>query len=220
MAHSSGGQIAAFFQDFVRHGDLAQVVQISATAQRHDGLGVQAEMAAQIAGMTGQAVTVAFGIRIATLHAQAQRAQYRFCRLQFVGEFFQLKQRLDASKKFLREDRLVQKIVGARFNSQHPVLAIGEACDQNERDQPRGGIRFKFPAQLVTRLAGHDHIRQDQVGRAAQDFSFRLNGIGNRHYVIAVAASSSCITPMMSRLSSTTRIRAGDRRADTSPISL
>ena len=31
-----------------------------------------------------------------------------------------------------------------------------------------------------------------------QDLSFGVNGIGNSHYVIAVVASSSCISPMMS----------------------
>ena len=103
MAHSSGVRLRSLFQDFVGHRNFAQIVQIAAAAQGHDGFLVQAEMASQVAGMTRQAFAVAFGVRIAALHAQAQRAQHRFRRLQFIGEFLELEQRLDPGKQLLRE---------------------------------------------------------------------------------------------------------------------
>ena len=60
---------------------------------------------------------MAFGIGIAALYAQAQSAEHRFRRLQFVGELLELEQGLDPGKQFFRKNRLVKKVVGAGFDS-------------------------------------------------------------------------------------------------------
>ena len=69
-------EICTFFQDFIGHGDLAQIVQISAAAQGHDGLLVEPEVTSEIAGVVCQTLAVAFGIRIAAFNAQSESAQY------------------------------------------------------------------------------------------------------------------------------------------------
>ena len=111
------GQIRSLFQNVIGNRDLPQVMQISAPAQRHNRFFIQAEMPSQVAGILRQAFAVAFGIGIAALHAQAQRAQHRLRCFQFVGELLELEQRLDPGKQFLGENRLVQKVVGARLDS-------------------------------------------------------------------------------------------------------
>src|ERR1700677_1049603 len=85
-------EIAAFFQDFIRHRDLSQVVQVAATPQRDDIFFVHAEEASELGGIAREPLTMAFGVWIAGFHAEPQRTQYGVDGFQFVGEFLQLEQ--------------------------------------------------------------------------------------------------------------------------------
>jgi hypothetical protein len=56
------------------------------------------EVAAHLGGIPRQSFAMSFGIGIARLHAQTERADNRFCRLQFVGKFLQLRSELTRAK--------------------------------------------------------------------------------------------------------------------------
>ena len=142
------------------------------------------KMWAKVAGIVGQALAVTFGIWIAALNAQTERAEDTFRSFQFVSKFFQFQQRLDSGEEFFRKDRLIEKVVSACLNSAHPVFAFAETGDQNKWDQPRRRILIQLMAEFVTRFAGHDNIRENQIGRVPQDFAFRLQRVRNRNHVV------------------------------------
>ena len=158
-------EVAAFFQDLVGNGDLAEIVQISAALQGEDGIFVHAEMAAEIGGVHREALAMAFGIGVASFDDQTQGAENGIGGFQFVGEFFQAEQRFHAGDEFFGEHRLIQEVVGAGFDAAHFVAAVAESGDQDKRNQPRGRIVFQGAAEIVSGLAGHHHVGEDQVGK-------------------------------------------------------
>ena len=145
-----GCEIRSLFQNLIGNRDLAQVVQIAASTQRNDRFLIESEIKPQVAGIHCQSFAVAFGVRVAALHAQAESAEHGFRRFQFVGKFLEPEQRLDPGKQFFGKNRFVQKIVGTGFDSQYPVLTISKAGDEHEWDQPGRGIGFYFAAQFVS----------------------------------------------------------------------
>ena len=72
----------------------------------------------------GEPLAVAFGVRIARFDDAAERDEQRFRCFQFVGKLLEFEQRLNAGKQLFWKNRLLQKIVGARFDAQHTVLTI------------------------------------------------------------------------------------------------
>src|SRR5258708_34702927 len=87
-------KVSAFFQDLIRDGDFSQVVQVAATAKRDYIFFLQQEMTAQVAGVFREALTMAFGIRIAALDAEPQGAEDTFCSFEFFSEFLEFEKRL------------------------------------------------------------------------------------------------------------------------------
>src|SRR5437868_1740794 len=83
-------QIAALFENFVGHRDFSEVMKKSTSPQGYKRFLLQAQMSPQVRGMLSQALAVALSVRIAGLHATAQRAEHRLGRFQLVGELFQL----------------------------------------------------------------------------------------------------------------------------------
>src|SRR5437899_11733220 len=99
-------------------------MQIPAPTQRCDLFFFQLQVASKMSCVFRQALAVSLGIRIAAFDAQAQRTQDAFGGLKFVGEFFQLQQRLYSSKQFFREDWLAQKIVSTGLDATDPVFPL------------------------------------------------------------------------------------------------
>ena len=91
-------EIRAFFQDFIRDRNLSQVVQVSAAAKGRDFVILKMEVTAQIAGVLRKPFAMAFGIWIAALNAQAQRAENALRSFEFIGELLEFKQRFNARK--------------------------------------------------------------------------------------------------------------------------
>src|SRR6202034_3604598 len=123
-------KIAALFKNFIGNGDLAEIVEVTATFQGDQGVLVHAEVPAQFNGVNGETFAMALGVRIATLDDQTQSAEDGVGSFKFVGEFFEAKERLHASDKLFSEDGLIQEIVGAGFDTAHFVAAIAESGDQ------------------------------------------------------------------------------------------
>ena len=104
-----GRKVAALFQNFIGHGDLAQVVQISASPEGEDGIFVHAEMAPEIGGVNRQPLAMAFGVGIAAFDDEPKRAQDGIGGFEFVGKFLQAQKRFHASEKFFGEIGLLRK---------------------------------------------------------------------------------------------------------------
>ena len=185
ITHSAGVKVAAFFQNFVGDGDLAEIVQISAALEGEDGIFVHAEVAAEIGGADAEALAVAFGIGVAAFDDEAERAQNGVGGFQFVGEFLQAEQGLHAGDEFFGEDWLVQEVVGSGFDAAHFVGAVAESGDEDEGNQARGRVIFQTAAEIVAGFAGHHHVGEDQVGMLMADFGFGLLGVGGGDHVIA-----------------------------------
>jgi len=83
-------QVAAFFQDLIGHGNLAEVVQESAASQGDSAVILKVEVSPHLGSIERQAFAMAFGIRVAGLDTQAERADHRLRGFQFVGKFLQL----------------------------------------------------------------------------------------------------------------------------------
>src|ERR1035441_4801196 len=156
-------QVASLLQDLIRDSDLSQIVQIAAAPEGDNTLFIHSQKAPKIRGIARQTLTVALGIRIARLDAQAQCAEDRIRRLQFVSELLQFEQRVDTREQFLRIDGLDQKIVGAGFNTLQAVFLSAEPGDHDDRNQPRSGILLEFAAELVAGFAGHDYRSEEHT---------------------------------------------------------
>src|SRR6266566_437894 len=175
-----GGEIRALFQYLVRDRNLAQIVQISATAQSDDLVFLELQMASEITGVFGQPLAVSFGVWITALDAETQRTQYALGGLKFVSEFFELQQRFHSGKQFFGKNGLAQKIVGARLDTADAVFPLSQAGYQDKGNQPGSRILFQLATELISGLARHDHVRKHQVRSAAQNFRFRLGCIEER----------------------------------------
>ena len=116
---------------------------------------------------------MALGVRISGLDTQPKRAEYRIDRLQFIGKFFQLQQRLTrannssgqiglvrkssapASMPFSRSSRAVRPV----------IITIGI--------RRVAGSSLSSRHNLITRLAGHNDVEQNQVGEHRAGFEIR-----------------------------------------------
>ena len=179
------GQVRSLFQNLIRHRNFPQVMQISAPPQRHDRFLVQSEMPAQGDRVQRQPFAVSFGIGIAAFDAEPERADHRLRRFQFVGKFLEGEQGLQAGEHFFRENGLVEKIVRAGFDSPELALPVAETGDQNERDEPGGGIFFEFVAKLEAGFARHDHIRKHNVRSLTENLRLRLRHVGDRNHMVS-----------------------------------
>jgi hypothetical protein len=180
-----GGEVAAFFQNLVGHGDFAEVVEIAAAFEGEDGIFVHAEVAAEIGGVDREAFAVAFGVGVAAFDDQAEGAEDGVGGFQFVGEFFQAEQRLHAGDEFFGQDGFVEEVVGAGFDAAHFVGAVAESGDEDEGNQARGRVIFQAAAEIVTGLAGHHDVGEDEVGELAANFGFGLFGVGGGDDVVS-----------------------------------
>ena len=90
--------------------------------------------------------------------------------LELVEEAFGVDGMVDAQGKFLQIYRFIQEIAGAGGNAHHPLLALGERGDHQDRDKGRAGVFFQPPADFEAVHAGHHHVQQDDVGRPLFDF--------------------------------------------------
>src|SRR6478672_11272350 len=121
------GEIRAFFQDLIRNGDLAEIVQVSAPPQSDDVVLIEQQMTTKIAGVFRQTFAMTLGVRIAAFNAQTERTENTLGGLQFIGKLFQLDQGLHPSEQLFWKNRLAQKIVGAGFNAAHAIFAFAES---------------------------------------------------------------------------------------------
>ena len=134
-AHSSGSEVRSLFQDFVGHRNLAQIVQIPAAAQGHDRFLVKTEMAAQVAGIDAPGVRSGLRCRDrGSPHSSARVHNTDSAVSSSSVNSLSLSSDLTRANSSSGKIGLLQKIVGTRFDSQHPVLTIGEAGNQHERD--------------------------------------------------------------------------------------
>src|SRR5690348_18234819 len=122
-------EVRTLFENFVRNRDFSQVMQISAAPQGHNTVFIQTKMMSKLAGMLRQAFAVAFGVGITAFDAEAQSTKHGFCSFQLVSKLFQFEEGFDTGEEFLGVNGLVQKVVGARFDSLQPVLPIAQSSD-------------------------------------------------------------------------------------------
>jgi len=85
--------------------------------------------------------------------------------VEFIREFLEPDEGVNARKKLFGEDRLIQEIVCADLDATNLVLAIAQPGDHDDRDQPRLGIALPLSAEFVTALPRHDHVEKHQVRR-------------------------------------------------------
>src|SRR5215469_15219953 len=144
-----GGQVAAFLEDLVRHGNLSQVVEVAATLECEDGIFVHAQVAAEITGVHGEALAMALRIGIATFDDETECAEHGVGGLEFVGKFLETEERFYAGDQFLRQDWLVQKIVSAGLDASHLVTAVAEASNQDKRNETGSCVLFERAAEII-----------------------------------------------------------------------
>src|SRR5215831_2040110 len=99
-------------------------MEISAALESEDGIFVHSEVTAEIRCAYREAFAVSLGVRIAAFDDQTEGAKNRVGGLEFVSELFQAQQRLHTRDQFFGENRLVQEIVGSRFDAAHFIAAI------------------------------------------------------------------------------------------------
>src|SRR5215813_5096565 len=150
-------QIGALLQDVVRNGNFAEIVQIAATAQGDQRFVVQADVASQGNRTARKPLAVALGVGVASFHAAAEGTENRFCRLEFVGEFLQLEQRLHAGEKLGGEDRLVQEVVGPGLDAFDLVFPVAQTSDQEKENQV-GRVAANFYLGFIGVADGGDVI--------------------------------------------------------------
>ena len=80
IAHSNRSEVRSFFQNFIGHCNLAEVMKISAAAQRDERFAVQAEMLAKISGFASEPFAVSLGVRVARFDAEARACKGRIRR--------------------------------------------------------------------------------------------------------------------------------------------
>jgi hypothetical protein len=100
--------------------------------------------------MIRKPLAVTFGIWIAAFHDQPERAKHRIGGFQFVGEFLETEQGLDAGNQFFGEDGLVQEVVGSSFNAANFIAAVAKPSDENKRNQARSRILLHGAAEVIT----------------------------------------------------------------------
>src|SRR5437870_13223857 len=71
-----GSKIRTLLENLIRNSNLAEIMQITAAAQRHNRFIIQAKVPAEGARILRQALAMSLSVRIAALHAQAERAQH------------------------------------------------------------------------------------------------------------------------------------------------
>ena len=79
--------------------------------------------------------------------------------------------------------RLVEKIVGSRFNSIHPVLCFRQTGNQHERDKAGFGVVLDVAADFDAGQHGHLHVREHQVGLRSLELRQRHLTVPCRHHV-------------------------------------
>src|SRR5438552_11713751 len=122
-------KISALFQDFVRHRNFAEVVQVAATAKSGEVFLVKLEVPSQIGGVFGEPLTMPFGVGITAFDAEAESAEHALRSFQLVSKFFELDKRLDAREEFFGKNGLAQEVVGSGFDAAHPIFALAEPGD-------------------------------------------------------------------------------------------
>src|SRR6266852_848756 len=117
-------QWSRFQQDVLRHGQLADIVYKSASAQGDAQVLWQTQFFSQRNGIFRKAIAVPFGIRILRLDSQRKAKQHRLRVIQLIGELLQAQQGMHASQQFLLIYGLVEEIISAAHD---PMNAIGLA---------------------------------------------------------------------------------------------
>jgi len=104
---------AAFEQQTIRNADLPHVVQKRAPVQRGEFGRREAQTLTEHRRIPGEALAVAFGIRIAGLNHPAEREEQRFRRFELVDRALETYERSETDAQFLGVDRLRDEVVGA-----------------------------------------------------------------------------------------------------------
>src|SRR5581483_8413297 len=129
---------------------------------------------------------MALRIRISCLNAEPQSAEDSFRVFQFIRELLQTQKRYHTRKQFLREDRFVQEFIRARFDAADFVFSVGQARNDDNRDEPRFRIFLELSTELVAALAGHDDVEQHEIRWIIRDQPLSL---------IRVVSNDDRITP-------------------------
>ena len=85
------------------------------------------------------------GAGIARFDTQTEGADYRFSRLEFIGELLELQKRTYAGKKLFGIERLAKEVVGSGFDPFQTIFTGAEAGDHYDRNE----TRLRIILQLV-----------------------------------------------------------------------
>ena len=129
-------------------------------------------------------------------------------KLQLVGHHLQPEQALHPRHQRDVADRLGEEIVGAAFQSLHPVLGLIERCHHDDRNVRGARIGLQRRADLEAGHVRHHHVEEDEVD-ALRD---RRSSSASRPFsAVRTSKYSACSRDSSSRtlaaMSSTTRTR-------------
>src|SRR5882724_5215314 len=122
-------QWSGFEQDVLRHGQLADIVYQTASAQSDAQVLGQTQFFPQRNGIFRKAIAVPFGIRILRLDRQREAKQDRLGVIQLIGEVLQAQQGMYASQQFMLIYGLVEEVISP---AQDPVNTVGIAVQTGE----------------------------------------------------------------------------------------
>ena len=124
-----------------------------------------AQPSAQVPRRLTHALRVPLGQRILRLNRCRQREDHLLSAVERVVERLQAERRPDAGDQLHAFDRLGHEVVGAGFQSAHPILGLIEGGDHDHRQQPAARTRLYPAADLIAVHARHLDVEKDEVGR-------------------------------------------------------
>src|SRR5437879_11459433 len=96
------GESGIFTENFVRNAYFAKIVQVPTSLKRNEAVVVQAEVLAQLAGVTSEPRAMISRIGIACFHTERERKNDGLGVVELICEFLQLQQRTHARKQLFR----------------------------------------------------------------------------------------------------------------------
>ena len=97
-----------------------------------------------------------------------------------LAEFGAAQQRLDAGLQFARAERLGDVVVGAKFQTDHPVSLVGGG---GEHDDGYLGVAADLLAEGKAVVAGHHDVQNDEVRAVLGQLLAHLVPFGRGQYL-------------------------------------
>ncbi len=169
-------------------GDFADIVNHAAAAEGDAIVLGQSQPLAKRHAISREAIAVAFGVRVLGLNAGGEGEDHGFGAFQLVGNALHAHQRLHPGEQLFLADGLIQKIVGAGFDSLDAVFHAAEAGDEHDGREARLGAVLGRAANGKTALAGHDHVDEGHIDGFLLQHRQRRRAIAHGEHAIAMRA--------------------------------